>query len=100
MVARWIEPRKITHYLLNPGHPNGSAKCALFRSFGFDPVNPAVLEFALLDHFDRYFDESNPALFAKGHYGLKAVLDGRNPRARSVWLLDDASWLLVTAYIR
>jgi hypothetical protein len=31
-----VPEKKITHYLLNPGHPAGGSKAAFFRRFGFE----------------------------------------------------------------
>ena len=43
-----IAPEKLTDYLLNDQHPVGRSKAKWFRSLGYDPSYPVVLEQDLL----------------------------------------------------
>ncbi|MGU3536508.1 DUF6883 domain-containing protein [Methylobacterium sp. A54F] len=97
-----IAAEKLTAYLLNPAHPRGGAKARFFLAFGFVPDAPEVLARSLLAHAD-------PVRFAassvtpRGHValvfeGVLVVPDGRDPRIRSVWQVDEAGIArLVTA---
>ena len=48
--AASIDPRKVTHYLLDPRHPDGGPKAAYFMRFGFREEDPKPLMEALLEH--------------------------------------------------
>ena len=45
----YIQPRKLTGYLLSKTHDVGKAKAKFFFSVGFSDTNPALLERELLD---------------------------------------------------
>jgi len=57
-IPTWVPERaraevplpKVTEYLLNPSHPDGSPKARFFSRFGFSRNEPAVLVAALLVH--------------------------------------------------
>ncbi len=48
--AASIDPRKVTHYLLDLRHPDGGPKAAYFMRFGFREHDPKQLMDALLEH--------------------------------------------------
>lgn len=50
----YVDPAKITDYLLCPTHPKGGPKCAFFESFGFTIVRWEQLRDALLTHGTMY----------------------------------------------
>ncbi len=88
--SEWlIEPRKITHHLLNETHRAGGPKARFFVRFGFSLADPNRLAFALLDH------STEAHLVRDASSGLddrKLVFegpiqapDGRAPRVRTIW---------------
>ncbi len=101
--ARFVEPGKITAYLLDPEHPKGGPKARFFLRFGFELATPWLLEDALCAHPDiNDIVDVSPTAF-----GTRSVIechvatpDGRNPCIRSVWILDHGAdrHRLVTAY--
>ena len=86
-----IDPRKVTHYLLDLRHPDGGAKAAFFMRFGFREDDPEPLMEALLEH-----GRSNEVVrLQKTAFGTNYIVegplnapDGRKPRLRTVWLID------------
>ncbi len=98
----FVEPRKVTAYLLNPQHPDGGPKAAFFLRFGFDASQPDTMIAALLAHA-----RSNPVTrLQKSKIGTSYVIegplqspDGRNPSVRTVWLIEagETAPRLVTA---
>lgn len=87
----FIEPRKITAYLLNLDHPDGGSKAAFFLRFGFDASQPRALAAALRVHARSY----PVARLQKTKLGTSYVIegslqtpDGRNPDVRTVWLIE------------
>ena len=99
----FVEPAKITDYLLSLSHPDGKGKAKFFMKFGFSVAEIKSLETSLLNHA-----VTQPVIVAqKSEHGVKYVLectvqspDGRNPCIRSVWIVDtgNISPRLVTAY--
>ncbi len=98
-----VEPEKITGYLLNSGHRYGASKARYFASFGFTAEAWEHLAAALLEH-GRINDVVRvketgfgPRYEVEG--GLTAP-DGRRPRIRSVWQVDEGQIAprLITAY--
>ncbi|WP_348273107.1 DUF6883 domain-containing protein [Methylobacterium sp. ap11] len=88
--SEWlIEPRKISHYLLNETHQAGGPKARYFIRFGFSPADPNRLAFALLEHptkGDLVRDETSSAGDRKLIFeGPIQSPDGRAPRVRTVW---------------
>jgi Domain of unknown function (DUF6883) len=87
----FIEPRKVTAYLLDVRHPDGGSKAAFFLRFGFDAGQPGTMIAALLAHA-----RSHPvARLQKSKLGTSYVIegplqtpDGRNPQVRTVWLIE------------
>lgn len=47
-VSAFVEPKKITKYLLSETHTVGKAKAKFFRALGFNETNVALLENELL----------------------------------------------------
>ncbi len=88
------DPRKVSLYLLNTGHPDGGSKARFLICFGFDPRYPECLASALLLHARSH----KVTRLQKTPFGTNYVLegeletpDGRNPRARTIWAIDDGS---------
>ena len=46
----FVEPAKLTEYLLNPEHPVGGDKAAYFLRFGFRVSDWRVMQTSLIDH--------------------------------------------------
>ena len=86
----YVDPAKITDYLLCPTHPKGGPKCAFFESFGFSPHAPDQLAAALRLHAT----EHDIVTVRRGVSGLKYEIsgpvrapDGRMPIVRTVWIV-------------
>ncbi|MFY9622435.1 MAG: DUF6883 domain-containing protein [Pyrinomonadaceae bacterium] len=98
-----IEREKITEYLLNPVHRYGASKARFFAGFGFALEAWDVLARALREHAQRH-EVSRTYQTRWGRRfeidGALNALDGRQPRIRSVWQLDDGDIAprLITAY--
>jgi hypothetical protein len=89
-----LDPRKISSYLLDESHIEGGPKARFFKRFGFGMHDPLALSSALLDHpaESTFVGET-----ISGRGDVKVIFegpivtpDGRNPRVRTVWRLDDA----------
>ena len=98
-----IDPRKITHYLLDETHEKGGPKSVFLKRFGFSRAEWHKLRDVLLEHL-RSNDCDSVTLRPFGmSYRVSGVLstpDGRNPRVAVVWITlhgTDAP-LLVTAF--
>lgn len=100
----FIEPDKLRKYLLDPTHPDGGPKAALYIRFGFDAAAPERLEEALLKQA-----QSVDAAYVEDLKGLKYVVEseistpvGRPLRVRSIWHVEREGDppRLVTAYAR
>ncbi len=96
----FVEPEKITDYLLNHAHRYGASKARFFAGFGFDA---ATLAQALLEHGRRH-EVANVRQTPFGpRYEVEGELpapDGRAPRVRTVWQVDagEIAPRLITAY--
>jgi hypothetical protein len=90
--AASIDPRKITHYLLDLRHPDGGPKAAYFMLFGFREDDPEPLIEALLEHgrFNEVVRLQKTA-FGTNYIveGPLSAVDGRKPRLRTVWTIDN-----------
>ena len=90
--SAFIDPRKVTHYLLDLRHPDGAPKAAYFMRFGFREEDPDLLMEALLEH-GRCTEVVRLQKTAFGtNYIVEGPLsapDGRRPRLRSVWVMVD-----------
>jgi hypothetical protein len=100
-----VERDKITKYLMNLGHPEGSAKARFFLAMGFRTEEWQVLADALL----RVATDGNAAEVVESVHGSKYIVDGvlRAPNGqtalvRTVWIKEarQARPRLVTAYPR
>ena len=98
-----LDDRKITQYLLNTVHPTGASKAKFFMTFGFSPVNWAVLKSALLNHAHStpVTDQASNPFGQKFEVSCSLVtLDGRNPCITLVWVIEplDPNPRFITAY--
>ena len=98
-----VEQKKVTGYLLNPGHRYGASKARFFIGFGFHTEAWEVLANALREH-----GQSNEVVSLREtgfgpRYEVDGVLqvpDSRHPRVRTVWQMDEGQLAprLITAY--
>jgi hypothetical protein len=98
-----VEREKITEYLLNPAHRYGASKARFFRAFGFNRTDWETLAQALREHGQRHdVSRTNQTPFGPRYEvdGELSAPDGRTPRVRTVWQLDDGEVAprLITAY--
>ncbi len=88
----YVEPRKLTHYLLNPQHPVGSSKAKAFLAMGYTQSFPEQLESALLRHATQPVASVIPTrhgeLFVIEAYLSSDVTEIRVRFVRSVWLVE------------
>lgn len=98
-----MDRAKVVDYLLSADHPDGRSKAAFFLDFGFDDANWQALAEALRDHgADHEVTDAKASdhgvLYCVD--GRLATPDGRNPLARTVWLIEQGSRAprLITAY--
>jgi hypothetical protein len=101
LASVWRE--KITDYLLNPGHRYGASKAHFFFEFGFELESWEVLAESLRDHAMRHeVNRTRQALWGPRFEidGELSTPDGRMPRVRTVWQLDQGEIAprLITAY--
>lgn len=96
-----VEERKVTGYLLSEEMSEG--KAAFFAAFGFTLARWDLLRDALMLHAASY----EVVGMVDNPFGTKYLIegslqtpDGRNPRVRSVWIVDVGTTTprLVTAY--
>ena len=102
-----VEEAKITEYLLSSDHPDGRGKADFFNRFGFRREAWQVLADALRQHGAAY-PVAKSAQSAWGtRYSVDGELncpDGRRPRIRTVWIVEDLGLgiepvpRLITAY--
>ena len=67
-----VPERKVTLYLLNPGHPAGGSKATFFLRFGFTVAEWQRLAEALL----RHARENEVAAMEQTAHGDRYVVDG------------------------
>lgn len=94
---------KITEYLLCTSHPDGGSKAAFFAKFGFKMENWKILAESL-----RKQGVSNPVVkIMESAYGTRYNIDGlletpdgRNPKVRTVWIIEKEKTVprLITAH--
>src|SRR5262245_5908994 len=98
-----IAKEKITHYLLNPLHPDGAGKAAFYTGMGFKVEGWDVLAAA----FQQLAASCPIAKEVNSPHGTKYVVDGtlttpcgKTPVVRTVWIIDHGAETprLVTAY--
>ena len=98
-----VDETKVSGYLLNPDHPHGSKKARYFEGFGFLSSEPKLLSDALKslaiagEVSQVRQTDYGPCYSVEGQL---AAPDGRNPRVRSVWMVDEGGVAprLITAY--
>jgi fructose-specific component phosphotransferase system IIB-like protein len=89
--AAFIQPQKLTGYLLSETHEIGHSKAKLLRAFGFNDNNVALLQQELLK---IAYTQDIQEIIQTPH-GTKYVLDGkiqapngRSLHLRTVWIID------------
>ncbi|MDO8670247.1 MAG: hypothetical protein Q7O66_02310, partial [Dehalococcoidia bacterium] len=86
-----VEREKIISYLLNPEHRYGASKARFFSAFGFRADEWETFAEALREH-GRTNQVSQVTVTGFGQrYEVEGELvtpDGRLPRVRTVWQLD------------
>lgn len=87
----YIQPQKLTGYLLSETHEVGRFKAKLLRAFGFSEENVAMLEQELLQI--AHTQEVQETIATP--HGIKYVIDGiiqtppgRPLQLRTVWIID------------
>ena len=98
-----VDQSKVVEYLLSKGHPEGQGKAAFFSMFGFRAHRWRTFARALRDHGAT----GEVTDVSESRYGTRYSVDGpmetpsgRNPRVRTVWIVDSERGgpRLVTAY--
>lgn len=98
-----VPERKLTHYLLNPAHPDNGGKAEFFTSLGFRVSEWEVLAAALRD----LAGTSPVSQQAESPHGRKYVIvgriespDGKPALVQTIWIVDTGTDVarLVTAY--
>ena len=98
-----VEKAKIVEYLLNRSHPYGSSKAKFFIQFCFHLEAWEAFAVALRQHGQQYEVSKTKQTGFGPRYEIDGDLrapDGRFPRVRTVWQLDEGSIAprLITAY--
>src|SRR5207245_4506916 len=87
-----VDEEKIADYLLNPTHRYGASKARFFSAFSFTRQRWQLLAAALKKHGQQY-DVSRVKQTGFGPRfeieGEMEAADGRRPRIRSVWQMDE-----------
>ena len=98
-----VEREKIADYLLNPAHRYGASKARFFTGMGFrieawDHLAEALREHGRTHDVARLRETGFGPRFAVE--GELTAPDGRRPRVRTVWQLDEGAVAprLITAY--
>jgi filamentous hemagglutinin len=88
--SAFVEPAKLTEYLLNPEHPIGGDKAAFLSRFGFHRDAWRVLEAALLRHAREGVVVADRVTAYGHHFTVEGPLpapDGRAPIVRTAWMV-------------
>ena len=98
-----VEREKILDYLLNPLHRYGASKARFFAGFGFQAEKWEQLAQALRHHGRTHEVKRAQETGFGPRYQVEGKLDapdGRSPRVRSVWQMDEGEVAprLITAY--
>lgn len=98
-----VEREKITDYLLNPTHRYGASKARFFAAFGFRAGEWKTFAQALREHGQNHVVTKVRETGFGPRYEVEGELiapDGRRPRVRTVWQLDEGEVAprLITAY--
>lgn len=89
-----VDREKILDYLLSPSHPDGQTKAEFFRRFGFLRDQWEVLAEALRQHGMTHPISKTVESPHGTRYSVDGEIespDGRNPRIRSVWIVEAGS---------
>jgi hypothetical protein len=98
-----VPENKVRNYLLSFSHLEGRSKARFFGDYGFSDSNWLAFASALKNHAIH----QEAGLSKQNAYGMfynvdgpLMTPDGRNPEIRSIWLLEDGSFIpkLITAY--
>ena len=97
-----VDREKIIGYLLSAVHPEGGGKAEFFARFGFRIEDWEVLAAALRNHGLRHPVVKTVESSYGTRYAVEGELespDGRNPRVRSIWIVEKGSVVprLITA---
>lgn len=87
-----VEREKTVAYLLNPVHRCGASKARFFAEFGFQVETWQVLAAALREHGQQHEVTKVKETGFGPRYEVEGELkvpDGRRPRVRSVWQIDE-----------
>jgi hypothetical protein len=91
----YVPESKVVKYLLNLEHKQGGKdKAVFFMRFGFTIDAWEVLQQALIAHAAAHEVASTLTLPDRTHYVIDGEIDspdGRNPRIRSVWVIETNS---------
>jgi len=98
-----VDREKIVNYLLNPAHRYGISKARFFGKFVYRVETWEVLAAALREHILRNEVSKVKETGFGPRYQVDGDLlapDGRRPRLRTVWQMDQAQVAprLITAY--
>src|ERR1017187_2590668 len=98
-----VEREKVADYLLNPAHRFGASKARFFTHFGFRVEAWKQLAQALREHGQKHDVTKMRETGFGPRYEVEGRLNcsnGRRPRVRSVWQLDEGAVAprLLTAY--
>lgn len=98
----FVDPRKISAYLLNAAHPQNGGKAGFFRDHGFDAETLTV---SLAEHPVQHpvaTDQTSPHGRKFAVHCTLTCPDGRRPCITSIWIIDagDERPRFVTAYPR
>lgn len=99
-----VEQGKIAEYLLNSKHRFGASKARFFTRFGFRREDWEALAAALREHGRKNEVTKMQETGFGPRYEVERQMmapDGRRPRLRSVWQVDDGQIAprLITAYL-
>lgn len=98
---RYVDPRKITDYLLSTASVKSRSRHKFLSSFGFDPVAPDILRTSLLEHAVTGVSVARRSDAYGEHcmvHGPLASPDGRDPTVTTVWTKSEGEdfWHFVT----
>jgi hypothetical protein len=98
-----VEQEKFCGYLLNAQHRYGASKAKFFAAFGFTLESWQVLADALREHGQQHDVSREKETGFGPRYevdGELAAPDGRRPRVRTVWQVDQGETVprLITAH--
>jgi hypothetical protein len=98
-----VDTAKVSGYLLNLSHPDGSGKARFFMRFGYDQAHPEELAADLQKHGQDHEVSGS----AESEYGVRYSVDGkletrdgRSALVRTVWIVERGSETprLITAH--